>query len=427
MNRRGVVIIGAGPAGMMAAGRAAEMGCDVFLLEKMERVGSKLAITGKGRCNITNMEKIDAFIAHYGKNGKFLRNCFARFFNTDLVDFFEARGIPTVVERGRRVFPVSSDADDIVRCLRSYVEDHHGEIRTGCKVESICTEGDRVVAVEVGSEKIPCSAVVIATGGLSYPMTGSTGDGYRFAQDLDHRVRMLGPGLIPIEIKEAFVKEMAGLSLKNVELSASCEGKVFSRLFGEMIFTHFGISGPIVLTMSREIVRKARKGPVRVSINFKPALSMEILEKRLLREFEEHGSKRCKNVLKYLLPEAAVDVFVARSGIPPAKKASEVSREERKILLRLLTDFTMTVKGPRPIAEAIVTEGGVALDEIDPYTMRSKITKGLFFCGEVIDVAGDTGGYNLQAAFSTGYVAGESACAACQQTEQSTPESIRGR
>ena len=412
MNRRPVVVIGAGPAGMMASGRAAELGCDVLLLEKMERVGAKLAITGKGRCNITNMEEVDAFLGHYGENGKFLRNCFARFFNTDLVRFFEARGVPTIVERGRRVFPVSSDADDIVRCMRSYVEDNHGAIRTGCKVAAIIKEGGHVAAVQADTENIPCAAAVIATGGLSYPLTGSTGDGYRFAQDLGHRVRMPGPGLVPIEIEEAFVKKLTGLSLKNVELSVSCEGKVVARRFGEMLFTHFGISGPIVLTMSREIVRQLRRGRVRVSVNFKPALTRETLEKRLLRELEEHGSKRCKNVLKHLLPEAAVDVFIDRAGIPGAKKASEISREERRTLLGLLTDFTMTVKGPRPIAEAIITEGGVALDEIDPYTMESKITKGLFFCGEVIDVAGDTGGYNLQAAFSTGYVAGESACAA---------------
>lgn len=424
MNRPRVVVVGAGPSGMMAAGTAAEQRCEVLLLEKMSRVGSKLAITGKGRCNITNMEQIDEFLAHYGKNGKFLRNCFARFFNDDLVRFFEARSVPSVVERGKRVFPVSSDADDIVKCMRSYVEDNHGQVRTGCRVDAILAREGHVVGVEADLENIPCAAVVIATGGLSYPLTGSTGDGYRFAQDLGHRVRMPGPGLVPIEVEDGFVKEMAGLSLKNVRLSASCGGKVFARLFGEMLFTHFGISGPIVLTMSREIAMKVRSGRVTVSINFKPALTRDILEKRLHREFEQHGSMKCRNVLKHLLPEAAVGVFMARSGIPADRKASEVNREERKALLHLLTDFVMTVKGPRPIAEAIVTDGGIVLDEIDPYTMQSRRVRGLFFCGEVIDVAGDTGGYNLQAAFSTGYVAGESAGAACRGPDSTTQGSV---
>lgn len=409
MSDKRVIVIGAGPSGMMAAGRAAETGGGVLLLEKMERLGAKLAITGKGRCNITNNEEIDQFLDHYGPSGKFLRNCFARFFSRDLIDFFETRGVATVVERGGRVFPVSSDAEEIVNCLHRYVLAHGVEIRTECPVDRVRVKASRICGVLANGEDLPGDRVIIATGGLSYPRTGSTGDGLRFAQDLGHRVRKPEPGLVPIEVEEEFIRSMKGLSLKNVELTALIDGRVFARRFGEMLFTHFGISGPIVLTMSRDIVKALRRGRVSVSINFKPALAADILDKRLLREFEQHGRMKWKNVLKHLLPEAAVDVFVARSGIPAAKKASEVNREERQRLRELLTDFTLTVRGPRPIAEAIITDGGVALDEIDPYTMASKLVKGLFFCGEVIDIAGDTGGYNLQAAFSTGYVAGENA------------------
>lgn len=395
---------------MMAAGRAAELGCRTMLLERMPRLGSKLSITGKGRCNITNMEEMGSFLEHYGKRGKFLRNCFARFFNRDLIDFFRNRGVETVVERGRRVFPQSSDAEEITHCLDAFLRDKGVEVRTGFRVDAILSAKGHVTGIQGEGEEIPCRVAIVATGGVSYPLTGSTGDGYRFAQDLGHRVRKPEPGLVPIEIRDDFVKKMQGLSLKNVELSAFADGKVFARLFGEMIFTHFGISGPIVLTMSHEIVKRLRTSEVVVSVNFKPALSIDTVEKRLLREFDRHGKMRYRNVLKQLLPVAAIDVFIERSGILPDKHASEVTRDERRRLVQLLTDFRMIVEGPRPIDEAIITEGGIALDEIDPYTMQSRIVKGLFFCGEVIDIAGDTGGYNLQAAFSTGYIAGESAC-----------------
>ncbi|UCF70709.1 MAG: NAD(P)/FAD-dependent oxidoreductase [candidate division WOR-3 bacterium] len=405
-----IVVIGGGPSGMMAAGRAAEMGCRTLLLERMPRLGSKLSITGKGRCNITNMEEVDSFLEHYGEYGKFLNNCFARFFSQDLISFFETRGVKMVVERGRRVFPESSNADDIIQCMERFLGDAGVDVRPHFRVDSILAANGRVTGIQGEGEDIPCKAAIVATGGLSYPLTGSTGDGYRFAQDLGHRVRKPEAGLVPIEIEDDFVGTLQGLGLKNVELSAIADGKIFARLFGEMLFTHYGISGPIVLTMSHEIVKRVRTGKVMVSVNFKPALSKETVEKRLLREFDEHGKMSCRNVLKHLLPAAAIDVFITHSRIPPGKRASEVTREERQRLVQLLTDFRMTVKGPRPIDEAIVTQGGIALDEIDPYTMESRIVRGLFFCGEVIDIAGDTGGYNLQAAFSTGYLAGESAC-----------------
>jgi len=410
-----VVVVGGGPAGMMAAGKAAETGCEVILVEKMSRLGTKLAITGKGRCNLTNMGDIDSFIAHYGKNGRFLRNCFARFFNSDLISFLEDRGVKTVVERGQRVFPSSNNAEEIVECFSNFLEVSGVDVRTEFTVDEIVKEGGRIAAVQGNGIEIPCAGVVLATGGRSYPLTGSTGDGYRFAMDLGHRVRNPEPSLVPIEVDEDFVKEMQGLSLENVEVGVLANGKMLARRFGDMIFTHFGVSGPIILTMSRLIVQEYHKHRITLSINFKPALTEVQLEKRLLREFERHGKMKCRNVLKHLLPVAAIDIFIKRARLQAEKHACEINREERQRLMSCLTDFRLTVRGPRPIDEAIVTEGGVTLEEIDPYTMQSLLVQGLFFCGEVIDVAGDTGGYNLQAAFSTGYLAGENVCSLCRE------------
>lgn len=416
MKESRVVVIGGGPAGMMAAGRAAEIGCQVMLVEKMHRLGSKLAITGKGRCNLTNTGDMESFIEHYGKNGNFLRNCFARFFNQDLINFFETRGVGTVVERGRRVFPVSNNAEEIVECLSAFLKENGVDVRTEFKVDAILVKDERITGVQGNGVEIPCIAAVLATGGRSYPLTGSTGDGYRFAMDLGHRVRKPEPNLVPLEIEEDFVREMQGLSLKNVEVSAYAGGKRFACLFGEMLFTHFGVSGPAILTMSRLIVQEYREHRITLSINFKPAITKQQLEQRLLREFDQYGKMKCRNVLKHLLPIAAIDVFLNRARIPAEKHACEITREERERLLQHLIDFRLTVRGPRPIAEAIITDGGVALDEIDPYTMQSRLVHGLFFCGEVIDIAGDTGGYNLQAAFSTGFLAGEGACGMRKET-----------
>jgi predicted Rossmann fold flavoprotein len=414
IDKYDVIVIGGGASGMMAAGRAAEIGCRVLLLEKMERLGSKLAITGKGRCNITNMEELEAFLAHYGKRGKFLRNCFARFFNRDLVDFFEGLGVATVVERGKRVFPADDDADGIVRCLRKHLDENKVEVRTGFKVDDILVKEGYVNGVNGNGVDVSGASVIVATGGMSYPKTGSTGDGYRFAMDLGHRVRKPEPSLVPLEIEQVFVHILQGLGLKNVELSAFADGRRFAHLFGEMLFTHFGISGPIVLTMSRDIVKMIEKRKVTLTINFKPALSKSQLERRILREFSAYGKMRYKNVLKHLLPVRLVQIFTQITDIPADKRVSEINRLERQKIIEFLRAFPLTVKGARPIDEAIVTDGGVALDEIDPLTLHSRFVKGLFFCGEVIDIAGDTGGYNLQAAFSTGFVAGENACNVCK-------------
>lgn len=411
MDKTKVIVIGGGASGLMAAGRAGDLGCDVILLEKMHRLGMKLRITGKGRCNLTNMEELDECIKNYGTKGKFLYNCLAKFFNTDLIDFFEKRGVDTVIERGKRVFPKTGDADDIVNCLVGYIKKNKVTIKTDFRVGKIITDGPRVVGVEGNNnERIDGNAVIIAAGGKSYPLTGSTGDGYMLAKMLGHEIIKPEPGLVPLEIEEEYIKEMQGLSLKNIELTVFINEKKFNRIFGEMLFTHYGVSGPIILTISKEVISKLKQGTVSLSINFKPALSKDTLDKRILREFNEYGKMKYRNILKHLIPIKAINVFMNLSKIPADKRGCEMNREERRRLITLLSDFKMTVKCPRPIEEAIVTCGGVALDKINPRTMESLLRKGLFFCGEVIDVDGDTGGYNLQAAFSTGYVAGENAC-----------------
>ncbi len=410
MDKIKVLVIGGGASGLMAAGRAGELGCDVILLEKMHRLGMKLRITGKGRCNLTNMEELDEFIKHYGVKGKFLYNCLAKFFNSDLIEFFEKRGVDTVIERGKRVFPKTGDADDIVDCLIDYIKKNKVTIKTDFRVSKIITDGRRVVGVTGNNdERIDGNAVIIAAGGKSYPLTGSTGDGYMLAKMLGHEIIKPEPGLVPLEIEEEYIMEMQGLGLKNIELTVFVNGKKFDQIFGEMLFTHYGVSGPIILTISKEVVSKLKQGTTILSVNFKPALSKDSLDKRILREFNEYGQMKYKNILKHLIPSKAIDVFMKLSKIPADKRGCEMKREERSRLIKLLSDFRMTVKGPRPIEEAIVTCGGVALDEINPKTMESLLRKGLFFCGEVIDIDGDTGGYNLQAAFSTGYVAGENA------------------
>jgi predicted Rossmann fold flavoprotein len=409
MKRR-IIIIGGGASGIMAAARAGHCGCDVILLERKPHLANKLRITGKGRCNLTNMVELDRFVENYGKNGKFLYGCFSKFFNTDLIDFFEERGVKTVVERGNRVFPKSSSAHDVADCLIDCLKQRSIAVRTDFRVSRILTR-DRVIGVKgYSSETINGDAVIIATGGKSYPGTGSTGDGYVLAAKVGHTIVTLRPGLVPIETEEHFVRKLQGVSLKNVELSAFSNGKRFHKAFGEMLFTHFGVSGPIVLAMSQLIASEAEKKAVTLSINFKPALSKDVLFKRILQEFSEYGKMQYKNVLKHLLPGKAIPLFIELSKIPADKRTCEITREERDLLISLLTDFKLTVKSTRPISEAIVTSGGVALNEISPKTMESKLVKGLFFAGEVIDVDGNTGGYNLQAAFSTGYVAGESAC-----------------
>ncbi len=414
-NKCDVIVIGGGPAGMMAAGRAGELKARVLLVEKTRSLGNKLNITGKGRCNITNIGDVETFIKSYGSgtSAKFMYNCLHVFFNTHLIEFLKLHGVEVVIERGGRVFPRSNKADEVTLCLERYLKRNRVRVKYNCRIAKILIDVDGIIGVRTETNEIlQSSAVILATGGMSYPGTGSSGDGYKLAGDLKHTIVDPKPSLVPIEIKDSFVRSLEGLSLKNVELSAYDKdaNAVFAKLFGEMLFTGFGISGPIVLTMSKQIVEKLNENKnVELSINFKPALSVEILDARLQREIKENSGTMVKNMMSNLLPLRMIPVFIDRIRLSPMKKCGDITRQERQAIVQTLQDFRMTVKCARPIEEAIVTAGGIALEEIDPKSMESKLVKNLFFCGEVIDIDGHTGGYNLQAAFSTGYVAGEHA------------------
>lgn len=407
-----IIVIGAGPAGMMAAGMAAAAGARVTLTEKKPRVGSKLRITGKGRCNITAAVDQDSLIKGIPGNGKFLYSALHEFSNIDLIRFFNERGLETKVERGNRVFPSSDQAQDVVDVLYNFVEQAGAEIKTSLTINSLVVEGGRITGVDSSHGFLAADAVIIATGGLSYPGTGSTGDGYRLAQECGHTLVEPRPGLVPLVTEESWVKDLQGLSLKNVAATAfTAAGKKINQDFGELLFTHFGVSGPIILSMSRDIgVYIYRQGQkVILKIDLKPALNEEKLDERLLRDLDKYSRKQFKNSMHDLLPQKMIPVFIALSGIDPDKPCHQISRGERHELIKLFKNFTLTVTGTRPIAEAIVTAGGINVKEVDPRTMESKRVKGLYFAGEVLDVDGYTGGYNLQAAFSTGYAAGQNA------------------
>ena len=407
-----VIVVGAGPAGLMAAISAAENGADVLLLEKMPSPGRKVLITGKGRCNFTNRCELSDFPKHFPNNGAFLYSALRAFDNQDLIDFFSARGVASKVERGGRLFPVSDKALDIVEALTKAVRQGGVKIQTGYTVQSILTEDNRVIGVVCGTETLKADAVVLATGGLSYPGTGSTGDGYRMAKELGHSVTPLAPALIPLETIENWVKELQGLSLKNVEAIVRVDGRKVDSDFGEMMFTHFGISGPIILSLSQAVSKALKQTPVPeifVDVNLKPALTAETLDKRLQRDFTAVVRKQFKNSLGDLLPAKMIPVIVRLSGIQPDKPVHQITREERLRLVDLLQNLRLGIRGTRPVAEAVVTSGGIEVKEIQPKTMESRLTKGLYFAGEIMDVDGHTGGFNLQAAFSTGFVAGRAA------------------
>lgn len=405
-----VVIIGAGPAGMMAAAVAAGDGAEVTLVEKMDRPGRKLAITGKGRCNITAAVDRDQLIKGYPDNGRFLYSAFNELSNYDLIDLLNREGLETKVERGNRVFPTCDDAHQVVEVLFKRVRRSGVKILTGTTVKSI-TIADRVVNGLVTDQgKLSAEAVIVCTGGMSYPGTGSTGDGYDWAAQAGHNIVEPRPGLVPLTVIEPWVADLQGLSLKNVKASAFTDaGKKINDDFGEMLFTHFGISGPIILSMSHDIGKELHKNGrlVKLKIDLKPALDEEKLDARLLSDLEKYSRKMFKNALGDLLPQKMIPVIISLSGIDPEKECHQITRAERLALDNLLKNLTLTVNGTRPIAEAIVTAGGIAVKEINPKTMESRLVKGLYFAGEIIDVDGYTGGYNLQAAFSTGYVAGK--------------------
>jgi predicted Rossmann fold flavoprotein len=407
-----VLVIGGGPAGMMAAGEAARAGATVTLLERNDRLGKKLAITGKGRGNVTNAADVGDFIEQYPGSGSFLYGALYRLTNEDVRRFFLELGVPTVVERGGRVFPESQSASDLVNALLRFMKQQGVQVQIGKRVTSILTSEGRVVGVDCAGEKIPADAVILATGGASYPATGSTGDGYALAKALGHTIITPRAALVPLETAETWVWDLTGLSLKNVTATLSVNGKTVAEEFGEMLFTHYGLSGPIILTLSREAVRaleNKKKPRIQVHINLKAALTLEQLDARLLRDFDKYSRKQFKNSLDDLLPQRLIGPITTLAGIPPELPVHQVSKKQRRDLAEVLTNLTVTVTGKRPLREAIVTAGGVSVKEIDPTTMASRQVKHLYFAGELMDVDGNTGGYNLQAAFSTGFVAGQSA------------------
>ncbi len=407
-----IVIIGAGPAGMMAAISAAVLGADVTIIEKKDRVGKKLSITGKGRCNLTSSVDKDELIKGFPGNGSFLYSAFNEFTNLDLIKFFEQRGLKTKVERGNRVFPESDKAEDVVALLYKYLKGAGTKIITTQEVRGVNIKGGRVLGVSTQRGNMPADAVIIATGGLSYPGTGSTGDGYRWAAKAGHEVVEPRPSLVPLVVKEEWIKELQGLSLKNTRATAyDSKAKKINEDSGELLFTHFGLSGPIILSMSRDIGEQLNKvnKPIIIELDLKPALSEEKLDERVQRDLQKYSRKVFKNSLDDLLPQKMIAVIVRLSGIDPDKSCHQINRQERQNLVHILKHLQMTVIGTRPIDEAIITAGGVKVKEVNPKTMESKLVKGLFFAGEVLDIDGYTGGYNLQAAFSTGYVAGRNA------------------
>ncbi len=405
-----VIVIGGGPAGLMAAGQAASMGADVLLLEKMDRPGRKLQITGKGRCNITNIAEMEDFIAHFGPNGRFLRGAFYRFFSDDLLALLADLGVETITERGGRVFPTSEQADDVVDALVEWVRGLDVAIRTKTRVKRLLVEDARIVGVQVGEKTYRADAVIVATGGMSYPGTGSTGDGYYLAEGVGHGIVPARPALVPIRTAGRVAKDMQGLSLRNINVTLWVDGKKQAEEFGEMLFTHYGVSGPVILTLSRQVVDALLMNQsVSLSIDLKPALDEQKLDARLLRGFDQKGKQQFQRILKDLLPMSMIPVCADLVGIPLDKPAHQITAEERGRLRSWLKDFRLEVTGFQPISQAIVTAGGVDTREIDPRTMASRLVEGLYFAGEVIDIDADTGGYNLQAAFSTGWLAGRSA------------------
>ena len=403
-----VVVIGGGAAGLIAAVIAGREGAKVTLLEKMNYVGKKMGITGKGRCNITNACDMSDFIKNTPGNGKFLYGAYERFTNEDLLQLLHDAGLETKVERGGRVFPASDSALDVRNTFMKLMKHYGVDVHLEEPVKKLLVDDGVVTGVVTDKETYHADAVVIATGGKSYPATGSTGDGYMLAAQVGHKITDIRPSLVPIVTEESWVKDLMGLSLRNVELSVVAKNKVQAKMFGEMMFTHFGITGPIVLSLSHtvgKLMRKKNIGTIGLDINLKPALSPETLDKRLQKDFDLYSKKQLINGMKDLLPSRLIQLIIELAGIDPQKPINQISKEERQQIGYMLQHMPLTVKGLRPVEEAIVTAGGISLKEFNPKTMESKLVKGLYGAGEVLDIDAFTGGYNLQAAFSTGYVA----------------------
>ena len=414
-----VIVIGGGPAGMMAAITAKENKNDVLIIEKNNQLGKKLLITGKGRCNITSSLEMEDFIKNTPGNGMFLYSAYQQYTNKDIIEFLKQQGLEVKEERGNRIFPVTDKSVDVLKCFTKKIKELNIEIKYDTKVEEILTETidgeNTVVGVRTEKEMIKANKVILATGGKSYPLTGSTGDGYRLAEKLGHSITPIKPSLVPLEVYDKTeCQELQGLSLRNVEIKLIDreKNKQIYEDFGEMLFTHFGVSGPTILSSSAHLVRYKNidklfhEKKIVLKIDLKHALDEKKLNDRILRDFEEVKNKRFKNSLDKLLPQKLIPVIIRRSKINPNKQVNEITRKEREELIKQIKDFEMIIKGFRPIEEAIITSGGINIKEINPKTMESKKAKGLYFAGEIIDVDSYTGGFNLQIAYSTGYVAG---------------------
>jgi predicted flavoprotein YhiN len=428
-----IIVIGGGAAGLMAAGRAGEVGARVLLLEKTDGCGKKILVSGKTRCNLTNSAELKKFISMYGANGRFLHSAFHRFFRPELLSFLEGHGLATKVERGGRIFPVSDDAQDVVKVFKKYLAAGNVKVKLNTQVTSIATE-DAIFSVKTSTGNYRCAAVIIAAGGASWPATGSTGDGCKLSAMLGHGIVKLQPALVPLIVHEQkLAKSMQGVSLRNVRATAF-QGKavlidstlipqidygrgekkvprppLIESRFGEMLFTHFGLGGPIILLMSLSVTEALEHGQVSILIDLKPALTKEQLHKRLQRDLDQSGKRKIPGIIKEYLPAKMIEPFLEQTGIDKETLAHQINAIQREKIVETLKALRFNIKSPLPLEKAIVTAGGVALDEIDPRTMASKKMEGLYFCGEVMDIDADTGGYNLQAAFSTGFVAGESA------------------
>jgi len=405
-----VIVIGGGPAGLMSAGRAAEKGSRVLLLEKNDRLARKLIITGKGRCNITNAElSLNNLVDKFGKNGKFLYHSFNQFSNDAIIAFFEERNLLTKVERGNRAFPKSDLSLDVLDIIKDYLKKGKVEIMTNVNIQDIVVKNNLIDKILLKNKKeLKASKYILATGGKSYPVTGSTGDGYTWLKKMGHKIIDINPSLTPLILKESYIKELEGLSLKNVDINVYQDNKKIDSRFGEALFTLRGMSGPIILDMSKNIGKALKRGNVKLSINFKPSLDFKILDKRIQGDFMKLGNKLFKNSLNELLPKKLIPVVIKLSKIDPDKKVNSITKEERKVILHLLKNFEVNVKSLHGFNKAIVTSGGVHLKEVDPKTMQSKIVKNLYLVGEILDLDGPTGGYNLQVCWSTAFVAGSS-------------------
>ena len=414
-NMANVIVIGGGPAGMMAAIAAAEYGNNVTIIEKNSDFGKKLLITGKGRCNITSSLYMSEFIKNTPGNGQFLYSAFQNYTNTDIIDFLKRQGLEVKEERGNRIFPVTNKSIDVLNCFKSKINELKIKKLFNTRVQKILIQNGEVLGVRTDKEIIQTDKIILATGGKSYPLTGSTGDGYLIAKNIGHKVTEIRPSLVPLVIYEKNeCKEMQGLSLRNVGIKIidDSKNKLIYEDFGEMVFTHFGISGPTVLSGSAHLVRYKeveslmKNQKVKLQIDLKPALTEEQLDERILRDFKEFKNKQFKHALDKLLPQKMIPVVIEKTKINEEKRVNEITKEERRNLVKILKKFELTIKDFRPVEEAIITSGGINIKEINPKTMESKLVKGLYFAGEIIDVDSYTGGFNLQIAYSTGYTAG---------------------